>query len=294
VDVAALPPLRVVVNPGNGCAGPVVDALEAHLPFELVRIQHSPDGDFPNGVPNPLLPERREATALAVRKSHADLGVAWDGDFDRCFFFDGEGRFVEGYYVIGLLAEAALRKAPGSRVIHDPRLTWNTVEVCHELGGSPVQSRTGHAYLKERMRREDAAYGGEMSGHHYFRDFAYCDSGMIPWLLVAELMGRSGKSLAQLVNEAVRRFPVSGEINRHVADPDAALAALESAYAPDARSVDYTDGLSVEYADWRFNVRMSNTEPLIRLNVEARGDRELMERRTDELLRRLDTLAVAV
>ncbi|WP_429884708.1 phosphomannomutase [Geoalkalibacter halelectricus] len=293
VDVRSLQPMKVVVNAGNGCAGPVLDLLEKQLPFEFIRVHHEPDGTFPNGIPNPLLPENRAATAEAVRAAGADLGLAWDGDFDRCFFFDARGEFIEGYYIVGLLAENILRKHPGAKIIHDPRLTWNTIEMVRAAGGVPIQSKTGHAFIKERMRAEDAVYGGEMSAHHYFREFAYCDSGMIPWLLVLELMGTSGKPLADLVGERQTRFPASGEINRKLADPQAAVAAVEARYADAALGVDRTDGLSLEFADWRFNLRLSNTEPVLRLNVESRGDAELMRARTAELLALIDAAAAA-
>ena len=284
VDQAALAPLRIVVNAGNGGAGEVIDALEAHLPFEFIKVHHNPDGNFPHGVPNPLLEENRAPTSDAVTAHGAHLGVAWDGDFDRCFLFDETGQFVEGYYIVGLLAEAFLLKHPGERIVHDPRLTWNTVDIVSALGGTPVQTKTGHAFIKERMRSENAIYGGEMSAHHYFRDFAYCDSGMIPWLLVAGLMSVSGKSLSALIAERIARFPCSGEINSRVSDPRALLARMEEQYRPAALLVDHTDGLSMEFPDWRFNVRMSNTEPVVRLNVETRGDAALMATRRDELL----------
>ncbi|MBK6581461.1 MAG: phosphomannomutase [Gammaproteobacteria bacterium] len=284
VDRAALAPLRIVVNAGNGGAGEVIDALEAHLPFEFIKVHHNPDGNFPHGVPNPLLEENRAPTSDAVTAHGAHLGVAWDGDFDRCFLFDETGQFVEGYYIVGLLAEAFLLKHPGERIVHDPRLTWNTVDIVSALGGTPVQTKTGHAFIKERMRSENAIYGGEMSAHHYFRDFAYCDSGMIPWLLVAGLMSVSGKSLSALIAERIARFPCSGEINSRVSDPRALLARMEEQYRPAALLVDHTDGLSMEFPDWRFNVRMSNTEPVVRLNVETRGDAALMATRRDELL----------
>jgi phosphomannomutase len=284
VDSSALAPLKLVVNSGNGGAGRIVDRLEPKLPFSFVKLEHEPDGRFPNGVPNPLLPEHRAVTAEAVVASGADFGIAWDGDYDRCFLFDEHGRFIEGYYIVGLLAEAFLAKHPGARIVHDPRLTWNTVEIVTRLGGVPVMSKTGHAFIKERMRREDAVYGGEMSAHHYFRDFAYCDSGMIPWLLVAELVSRAGRPLSALVEERMAAFPVSGEINRTLDDPPAVLAAIELRYRGAADSIDHTDGLSMEFTDWRFNLRASNTEPLVRLNVESRGDRALMQARTEELL----------
>jgi phosphomannomutase len=291
VDASRLRPLKIVVNAGNGPAGAVVDRLEAHLPFEFVKIQHEPDGSFPNGIPNPLLPERRSATIEAVRESGADFGVAWDGDYDRCFLFDENGGFIEGYYIVGLLAEAFLAKEPGAKIVHDPRLTWNTIDIVESAGGVPVMSKTGHAFIKERMRKEDAIYGGEMSAHHYFRDFAYCDSGLIPWLLVAELVSKAGKALSELVSERQRLFPASGEINRRLKDPGAAVRSVREVYEPDAISVDETDGLSLEFDNWRFNLRASNTEPVLRLNVEARADSELMERRTSEILKILDGAA---
>ncbi len=283
IDISALKPLKIVVNAGNGGAGPIIDALESHLPFHFIKIHHQPDGTFPHGIPNPLLPECRDATAQAVQKHGADLGLAWDGDFDRCFFFDAAGRFIEGYYLVGLLAETLLARQPGAKIIHDPRLTWNTIEQVRAAGGIPVQSKTGHAFIKERMRLEDALYGGEMSAHHYFRDFAYCDSGMIPWLLVAEQLCRSGQPLAALVNARMRAFPCSGEINFRVADAPAKIREILAAYADRQPALDETDGVSLEFADWRFNLRCSNTEPLLRLNVETRGDAALLERRTGEL-----------
>ena len=284
IHVSKLQPLKVVVNAGNGCAGPIIDALEARLPIEFIKVHHEPDGTFPNGIPNPLLVENREATAQAVRESGADFGIAWDGDFDRCFFFDERGEFIEGYYIVGFLAQAFLRRYAGGKIIHDPRLTWNTIELVKEAGGTPILSKTGHVFIKERMRSEDAVYGGEMSAHHYFRDFSYCDSGMIPWLLVAENLSVSGKALSELVADRITKFPASGEINRTVRDGQQVLAALAAKFVVDGAVVDHTDGLSVEYPTWRFNVRTSNTEPLLRLNVESRGDARLMEQKTGELL----------
>jgi phosphomannomutase len=284
VDTSKLRPLRVVVNAGNGSAGPVIDALEKHLPFRLVKVHHVSDGTFPNGVPNPLLPENRAATTEAIRASGADFGVAWDGDFDRCFLFDEGGQFIEGYYIVGLLAEAMLKRKPGSKIVHDPRLVWNTRDVVREYGGIPIQSKTGHAFIKERMRQEDAVYGGEMSAHHYFRDFAYCDSGMIPWLLVAALVSAGEQPLSTLVAERIARFPCSGEINRRIEDPGLVMKKIQSRYAEKATGVDNTDGLSLEFPNWRFNLRMSNTEPVIRLNVETRADVRLLEQKTAELL----------
>jgi phosphomannomutase len=284
VDVKQIKPLKVVVNPGNGGAGAVVEALEPFLPLQFVKQHFEPDGRFPNGIPNPILVENQGVTSQAVIDAGADLGIAWDGDFDRCFFFDETGAFVDGYYVVGLLAEAFLARNPGASIVHDPRLVWNTVDLVNSCGGRAVLSKTGHAFIKERMRKEDAVYGGEMSAHHYFRDFAYCDNGTIPWLLVVELISRRGQTLSQMVNERIAKFPCSGEINRKVADPVTLLRQIEEKYAPDAKVVDKTDGLSVEFADWRFNVRSSSTEPVFRLNVESRGDVRLMREKTEELL----------
>ena len=281
---AALRPLKIAVNPSNGGAGLVVDAIAPHLPFTIERIHERPDGNFPNGIPNPLLPQNRQVTADFVRATGADFGVAWDGDFDRCFLFDERGEFIEGYYIVGLLAEALLQQQPGAKIIHDPRLTWNTIDMVRTAGGVPVQSKTGHAFIKERMRLENAIYGGEMSAHHYFRDFAYCDNGTIPWLIVAQLISETGKPLLQLVGERMRRFPASGEINRKVDDIRSTLARIEAHYAPAALRVERVDGLSIEYADWRFNLRGSNTEPVLRLNVESRGDVQQMRDRTRDLL----------
>ncbi len=292
VDINSLRPYKIVVNAGNGGAGAIIDRLAPSLPFEFIRLHHEPDGRFPNGVPNPMVPELRSETAQLVCDSGADFGLAWDADFDRCFFFDERGTFIEGYYLVGVLAEAFLRRAerPGSVVVYDPRLLWNTQEIVAAHGGRAVQSRAGHAFIKEVMRTEDAIYGGEMSAHHYFRDFAYCDSGMLPWLLVAELLSRSGQPLSALVAQRIARFPVSGEINRQLADAKGALQRVHSHYAAQAPEIDTTDGLSMAFAQWRFNLRASNTEPMVRLNVESRGDPELMHAKTAELLALLDAL----
>lgn len=284
VDQESLAPLKIVVNAGNGGAGPIIDRLETALPFEFIKVNHRPDGNFPNGVPNPLLIENRASTMNAIIESGADLGIAWDGDFDRCFLFDASGRFIDGYYIVGLLAESFLAHSAPDKIVHDPRMIWNTVDIVRQFGGEPVLSKTGHAFIKERMRKENAVYGGEMSAHHYFRDFSYCDSGMIPWLLVTGLMCSRGKTLAQLVDERMALFPASGEINRRIADPAGVLASVERAYAADALEVDHTDGLSLAFPRWRFNIRMSNTEPVVRLNVESRGDNALMVAKTAELL----------
>lgn len=288
LDRGRLKPLKIVANAGNGGAGRVAGALAAELPFELVPLHFTPDGHFPNGVPNPMLPENRAETVQAVREHGADFGMAWDGDFDRCFFFDEQGRFIESYYLVGLFAELMLRKYPGAKIVHDPRLTWNTLEDVRRGGGEAVASKSGHAFMKEVMRRSHAVYGGEMSAHHYFRDFAYCDSGMLPWLLVAEAISLSGKPLSELIGARQEAFPCSGEINRTVPDPEALLEALEAEYGPRAERVDTLDGVSFEFADWRFNLRKSNTEPVVRLNVETRADRRLLEAKTAELLQRLE------
>ncbi|MDR1490314.1 MAG: phosphomannomutase [Desulfovibrio sp.] len=281
---ATLRPLRMVANIGNGCAWPALRAIAAGLPGTVIPLYERPDGTFPNGVPNPLLPENREATSAAVRAHKADLGLAFDGDFDRCFFFDETGAFVESYYLVGLLAADLLSDHPGERILHDPRLVWNTREMVEEAGGVAIEGKTGHAFMKERMRAENILYGGEMSGHHYFRDFCWCDSGMLAWLTLWRLLGRNAKSLGVLLAERIRRYPVSGEINRSVADVAAVLERVEKRHASGALSATYIDGLSMDMGDWRFNLRASNTEPLLRLNVESRGDPELMAAKRDELL----------
>ena len=288
-DLPAIKPIKLVMNAGNGAAGPVVDAIEARfkslqLPIEIIKIHNTPDGSFPNGIPNPLLPENRGSTIDAVLQHGADMGIAWDGDFDRCFMVDEKGNFIEGYYIVGLLAEAFLLKTPGAKIIHDPRLTWNTIDVAAKNGGQAIQSKTGHAFIKERMRAEDAVYGGEMSAHHYFRDFFYCDSGMIPWLLVMELISSSGQPLSDLVRAMVEAYPSPGEINRTIADPAKAIRQVKQHYEAEALVIEEIDGISMEFTDWRFNLRMSNTEPVVRFNVETRGDRELLEQRQNEVL----------
>lgn len=277
VDIPALRPLTILVNAGNGAAGPTFDAIADGLaargaPLRFLRLHHEPDGSFPNGIPNPLLPENQPVTSHAVVAAGADMGVAWDGDFDRCFLFDHTGRFIPGEYIVGLLAEVFLAKEPGASIVHDPRVVWNTQHVVAQANGRAIQARTGHAFLKQALRDTGAIYGGEMSAHHYFRDFMACDSGMIPWLLVAELMGRTNKSLSELVSDRMAAFPSSGEINFRIADPEAAIARVEAALSPDRPLRDETDGLSLTFADWRLNLRKSNTEPLLRLNVETRGN----------------------
>ena len=289
VDVARLRKLKVVVNPGNGGAGLIIDLLEPALPFQFVKVNFEPDGNFPNGVPNPMLEQNRAATADAVRRSGAEVGLAWDGDYDRCFFFDERGEFIEGYYLVGLLAETFLRQEPGARIVHDPRLTWNTLDIVQRLGGKAVQCKSGHAFIKAKMREVDAVYGGEMSAHHYFRRFSYCDSGMIPWLLVLAVISERGP-LSELVGERMRLFPASGEINRQLSgDAKSIIARVRTHYERRALSIDLTDGLSMEFPEWRFNLRGSNTEPLVRLNVESRGSEPLMREKTAEVLQLIDS-----
>ena len=281
VDAKALRPLKIVVNSGNGAAGPTFDAIADRLlalraPLDFIRVHHTTDATFPNGIPNPLLPQNHPATADVVRAEAADFAVAFDGDFDRCFFFDEAGQFVPGEYVVGLLASIFLEKEAGANIVHDPRVVWNTQNIIAQNGGVAVQSKTGHAFIKQVMRAREAVYGGEMSAHHYFRDFAYCDSGMIPWLLIAELLSRSGRSLGDWVKDRFAAFPSSGEMNFKVADAGKTIENVLSAYRADAFSIDETDGVSLAFDDWRFNLRRSNTEPLLRLNVEGKGNADTL------------------
>ncbi len=291
VEVDKLRPVSIVCNAGNGGAGLYVDLLEERLPFRFTKVHHEADGSFPNGVPNPMIEENREVTARHVRLARADIGIAFDGDFDRCFFFDEEGRFVDGYYIVGLLASIFLEKHRGAPIVHDPRVVWNTQHVVRAAGGRPVQCKSGHAFMKACMRKADAVYGGEMSGHHYFREFAYCDSGMIPWVVLAQHLSRTGLKLSTLVEERMKMFPSSGEVNRRVGDSAAALDAVRRQYQPGAVKIENVDGLSIEHTRWRFNLRTSNTEPLIRLNVESRADLPLMAEKRDEILELLDTFS---
>lgn len=285
VNRDVLKPLKILANPGNGCAGPALDVFARFLPFEIERINFIPDGTFPNGVPNPLLVENRSVTTEAVRNFGADMGVAWDGDFDRCFLFDENGDFIEGYYLVGFLARQILEKNPGAKIVYDPRLIWNTIEIVNAAGGLPVLSKSGHSFIKEKMRAAEAIYGGEMSAHHYFRDFSYADSGMIPWLLVAQELSVTGLKLSELVAERIKRYPCSGEINRAVSDQDSVIARLKDAYSKEATSVSEFDGISMEFGKtWRFNIRKSNTEPVLRLNVESAGDENLLKSKTNEIL----------
>ena len=290
VNTESIKPLHVVTNAGNGCAGPVINALESRLPITFTKIQNEPDGLFPNGIPNPLLVENRQVTSKAVIEHEADLGIAWDGDFDRCFFFDANGQFIENYYLIGLLSEQLLQANPKDHIVHDPRLVWNTREEVMRANGIPNQSKAGHSFIKEIMRANKAVYGGEMSGHHYFRDFYYSDSGMIPWLLLLEKISNAGQTLTDLVSERIERYPVSGEINTEVKNPKILLEKIKEHYLPFDPIIDDIDGYSFEFSDWRFNLRMSNTEPLVRLNVESRANKTLMQKKTEEILKLINRL----
>ena len=275
--------MKIVCHAGNGCAGPVIDLLEDHLPFEFIKVDHTPDPALPNGIPNPLLPEKRVRASRAVIENGADLGLAWDGDFDRCFFYDEQGRFVEGYYLVGLIAQTMLRAQPGGTVLYDPRLTWNTVEMVESAGGSARICRTGHAFFKQMMREENAIYGGEMSAHHYFSDFSYCDTGMLPWLAIVAELSANGAKLSEMVEARIAAFPCSGEINFTVADSDRILSKISDHFEAANPTVETIDGLSMAFDDWRLNVRASNTEPLLRLNVEARGDANLVAAKVQEI-----------
>lgn len=283
IDARKLKPLKIVVNPGNGPAGIIIKLLENFLPFEFIFINEQPDGNFPNGVPNPMIPENRKATSDEVKYNKADFGIAWDGDFDRCFLFDENGDFIEGYYIVGLLAESFLKKYPGQKIIHDPRLTWNTIDIVKEQGGLSVQSKSGHSFIKEKMRQENAIYGGEMSAHHYFRQFAYCDSGMLPWLLVSELISKHGENLSSLVGNRISKFPCSSELNYKVENTTETIKKVKDHFAARNPHIDLIDGISLEFTNWRFNLRESNTEPLIRLNLEVKGGKESISERIAEI-----------
>jgi len=284
IDVSKVKPLKVVINPGNGGASLVIDRIESMLPVEFIKMDYEVDGNFPNGIPNPLLPENQSKTSERVVQEKADLGIAWDGDYDRCFMFDENGQFINGYYLVGLITKALLKQTPGSAIVYDPRLIWNTIDVVKEAGGTPVISKTGHSYIKKVMRDNDASYGGEISGHHYFKDFSYCDSGMIPWLLMCSLLSSTDSQISELITDFQQRYPASDEINRRVDDPKAIIAKMEERYADQAQGIDHIDGLSVDLGTWRFNLRMSNTEPLLRLNVETRGTEKSLNDAIEEVL----------
>ena len=290
INPTKIRPLKLVVNAGNGAAGHVIDAIEAkfkalNVPIEFIKIHHEADGTFPNGIPNPILVENRDSTRNAVLEHGADMGIAWDGDFDRCFLFDEKGQFIEGYYIVGLLAQAFLLKQSGEKIVHDPRLVWNTFNVIEQYQGQAIQSKSGHSYIKEKMREHNAVYGGEMSAHHYFRDFSYCDSGMIPWLLAVSVLSETQQTLSSLVEDMIAKFPCSGEINFKVADTQTTIQKIFDHYANQNPVIDYTDGVSLDFGAWRFNVRTSNTEPLLRLNIESRADHNAkpMQSYVDEL-----------
>lgn len=285
VDVSRMKPLHLVMDAGNGCAGPAFQKLKEHLPMRFTELYMEPDGTFPHGVPNPMLEECRAPLTEKVRELGADMGIAWDGDFDRCFFIDNQGKFVEGYYMVGLLAGYFLHLHPGECIVHDPRCFWNTEEVVRQYGGQAVESKGGHAFMKETLRRVKGIYGAEMSAHHFFRDFSYCDSGMIPWLIVAQIVSETGRSLAELVQQRAEAYPCSGEINLPARDVAGVLREVEEAYGPEAISVSHLDGVSMDFGNWRFNLRPSNTEPLIRFNMETRGDKHLLEEKKAEVIR---------
>ncbi len=290
VDVDKLKPLKLVINSGNGSAGPVVDLLvnkltQAGAPIEVIKLHHEPDGSFPNGIPNPMILANRESTQQAVIDNKADLGIAFDGDFDRCFLFDENGEFIDGSYVVGMLAQAFLNKYPGESIVYDPRVIYNTEAVIAEHDGKAVISKSGHSFLKQVMRESGAVYGGEMSAHHYFRDFCYCDSGMIPWLLTIELLSITGKTLSELVTGYIAAYPSSGELNFHLTTHDASMIIqdIEEKFNAQNPTKSTLDGLSLDFGDWRFNLRASNTEPLIRLNIETRGDKELLASKIQDI-----------
>ena len=290
IDPDSLSKLKVVMNPGNGGAGVYAEYISKNMPIEIIKLNFDPDSSFPNGIPNPMIEENRASTSQAVIDNKADLGIAWDGDFDRCFFFDEKGNFIEGYYLVGLLAKSFLIKNRNERVIYDPRLTWNTIDVVERYGGDAIQCQSGHSFIKKSMRDNDAVYGGEMSAHHYFRDFYYCDSGMIPWLLILEMISKEKMPLSQMIQKYRERYPVSGEINLKVNNTQTIIDSIKEYYLEDVSGVDETDGIGMEFEKWRFNLRASNTEPLIRLNVESNNNESLMNEKTRELVDRINSL----
>ncbi len=282
VDVATIRPLRVVVDAANGMAGAMLTPVLERLPIETVRCYFEPDGSFPNHQPNPLLPENREFIVAKTLGEGADFGVAFDGDADRCFFVDDAGEFVPGDFATALLAESVLAVEPGAKIIYDVRASWAVPETIEAAGGVPLVNRVGHAYIKHRMRTEDAAFGGEVSGHYYFRDFCQADSGVVPFLLMLEIVSRKGQKLSEILRPYRERYFITGELNTPVPDVALKLQELEERFGPEGK-ISHLDGISVEAEGWHFNVRPSNTEPLLRLNLEARS-RELMERKRDEVL----------
>lgn len=300
IDTDKLKPLKLVINSGNGSAGPVVDLLIAKLaqagaPIEVIKLHHTPDGSFPNGIPNPMIEANRVATQQAVLENKADLGIAFDGDFDRCFLFDEHGEFIDGSYIVGMLAQAFLNKhqqqGQNESIVYDPRVIYNTEAVIKEHNGKAVISKSGHSFIKQVMRDSGAVYGGEMSAHHYFRDFFYCDSGMIPWLLTIELLSVTGKTLSELVTGYIQAYPSSGELNFRLTTHDAPtiISAIEEKFSSENPTKSTLDGLSLNFGEWRFNLRTSNTEPLIRLNIESRGNEELLAIKVKEIQQWLAT-----
>ncbi|MGP5536509.1 phosphomannomutase CpsG [Psychrobacter glacincola] len=296
IDTDKLKPLKLVINSGNGSAGPVVDLLieklvQAGAPIEVIKLHHTPDGSFPNGIPNPMIEANRVATQQAVLENKADLGIAFDGDFDRCFLFDEYGEFIDGSYIVGMLAQAFLNKYPNESIVYDPRVIYNTEAVIKEHNGKAVISKSGHSFIKQVMRDSGAVYGGEMSAHHYFRDFFYCDSGMIPWLLTIELLAVTGKTLSELVSGYIAAYPSSGELNFRLTTNDAPMiiSAIEEKFSSENPTKSMLDGLSLNFGEWRFNLRASNTEPLIRLNIESRGNEELLAIKVKEIQQWLAT-----
>lgn len=288
IEPSALKPLKIVVNSGNGAAGPTIDAIAAELSrrdalLHLIQINHEPDPAFPNGIPNPMLAENHADMAEIILREGADFGVSFDGDFDRCAIFDDLGRYISGEYLVGLLAELMLHRHPASSVVYEPRVTWNIEDAISSAGGIGAVSKIGHAFLKSAMRGSGAVYGGELSCHHYFRDFAYCDSGMIPWLLVAEHLSQDGEKISDYVNTRRTKFLSSGERNFSMGSPGEAFLRVTNHFASDLISLDETDGLSLIFNDWRLNLRCANTEPLVRLNLETRGDSRLLAKKLAEV-----------
>ena len=290
IDSDSISKLKVVMNPGNGGAGFYAELISKNMPIEIIKQNFDPDSSFPNGIPNPMIEENRASTSQVVIDNKADLGIAWDGDFDRCFFFDEKGNFIEGYYLVGLLAKSFLIKNRNERVIYDPRLTWNTIDIVERYGGDAIRCQSGHSFIKKSMRDNDAVYGGEMSAHHYFRDFYYCDSGMIPWLLILEMISKEKMPLSQMIQKYREKYPVSGEINLKVTNTKTIIDSIKEYYLDDALGLDETDGVGMEFEKWRFNLRASNTEPLIRLNVESNSNESLMNEKTRELVDRINSL----
>jgi phosphomannomutase len=287
IDISKIKPLQIVANANFGLAGEMLKKITRDMPLNIIGLNFSPDGSFPKGRPDPLIPQNREEVIKKIKETGADLGVAWDADADRCFFFDEAGEFIQGYFITALLAKTFLERYPGDKIIFDPRLTWANIDTVKENRGIPIINKSGHAFFKERMRKEDALFAGEMSAHYYFRKNFYADNGMIPFLIMIEILSTSGKPLSKLVAPLKNKYFVSGEINREVANTQMILKEMEDRYS-DA-TIEHIDGLSIEYHNWRFNLRPSNTEPLLRLNLEARSE-TLMEEKRDEVIAFIDRL----